>query len=135
MKFRTPTVSPLRQRMLDDMRMRKLQPRTQAGYIRAVRRLTIFLERAPDTATAEDTLPSGLHRIRHYGLLANANRKASLATARELLGQVPPSRGAAGDADADVDRAPCFVCGNCGAALIVVETLLRSPRIRAQPAP
>ena len=54
MEFRTPTVSPLRQRMLDDMRMRKLQPRTQAGYIRAVRRFTIFLERAPDTATAED---------------------------------------------------------------------------------
>ena len=43
MEFRTPTVSPLRQRMLDDMRMRKLQPRTQAGYVRAVRRLTIFL--------------------------------------------------------------------------------------------
>ena len=54
MEFRTPTVSPLRQRMLDDMRMRKLQPRTQAGYIRAVRRFTIFLERAPDTASADD---------------------------------------------------------------------------------
>ena len=45
MEFRTPTVSPLRQRMLDDMRMRKLQPRTQAGYIRAVRRFTIFVDR------------------------------------------------------------------------------------------
>jgi len=39
------------------------------------------------------TLPGGLHRIRHYGLLANGNRKASLATARELLGQLQPSRG------------------------------------------
>jgi len=54
MDFRTPTVTPLRQRMLDDMRMRKLEARTQAGYIRAVRRLTIFLGRAPDTASADD---------------------------------------------------------------------------------
>ena len=32
----TPGVTPLRQRMLDDMRMRKLEPKTQAGYLRAV---------------------------------------------------------------------------------------------------
>ena len=63
MEFRTPTVSPLRQRMLDDMRMRKLQPRTQAGYIRAVRRFTIFLERAPDTATADDLRRFQLHLV------------------------------------------------------------------------
>ena len=63
MEFRTPTVSPLRQRMLDDMRMRKLQPRTQAGYIRAVRRLTIFLDRAPDTATADDLRRFQLHLV------------------------------------------------------------------------
>jgi site-specific recombinase XerD len=63
MEFRTPTVSPLRQRMLDDMRMRKLQPRTQAGYIRAVRRLAIFLERAPDTATADDLRRFQLHMV------------------------------------------------------------------------
>ena len=63
MEFRTPTVSPLRQRMLDDMRMRKLQPRTQAGYIRAVRRLAIFLERSPDTATADDLRRFQLHMV------------------------------------------------------------------------
>jgi len=63
MEFRTPTVSALRQRMLDDMRMRKLQPRTQAGYIRAVRRLAIFLERAPDTATADDLRRFQLHMV------------------------------------------------------------------------
>jgi len=79
------------------------------------------------------TLPRGLHRIRHYGLLANGNRKASLAVARELLGQGPSSQGTAGDADVD-DNAPRFVCRHCGAALIVVETLARNPRIRAPPA-
>ena len=47
-------VSPLRQRMMDDMTLRKLNAKTQTGYIRAVERLTRFLKRVPDTATAED---------------------------------------------------------------------------------
>ena len=47
-------VSPLRQRMIDDMRMRKLAPKTQTGYIRAVRQFSRFLRRSPDTATLED---------------------------------------------------------------------------------
>jgi len=50
----TRSISPLRQRMLDDMRLRKLAPRTQAHYIRAVRNLAAFLGRSPDTAGAED---------------------------------------------------------------------------------
>ena len=41
------TVSPLRQRMIDDMRLRKLSPKTQTGYIRAVRRFAACLGRAP----------------------------------------------------------------------------------------
>jgi hypothetical protein len=36
-------------------------------------------------------LPRGFHRIRHYGLLSGAARKASLARARELLAVAPPS--------------------------------------------
>ena len=54
MDVSTPTVSPLRQRMVEDMRMRKFEPKTQSGYLRAVRKLTKFLGRSPDTATAED---------------------------------------------------------------------------------
>ena len=54
MNATTPGITPLRQRMMDDMRMRKLDAKTQTGYIRAVRRLTIFLGRSPDTATIED---------------------------------------------------------------------------------
>ena len=53
----TPSIQaifPLRQRMLDDMRMRKLEPRTQEAYIRAVRKLAEYLHRSPDTATVED---------------------------------------------------------------------------------
>ena len=47
-------VFPLRQRMLDDMRMRKLAGKTQAAYVRALYRLVAFLQRSPDTASAED---------------------------------------------------------------------------------
>ena len=47
-------ISVLRQRMIEDMTMRKLSPKTQSGYIRAVRTLARFLHRSPDTATAEE---------------------------------------------------------------------------------
>ena len=59
----TKAVSPLRQRMIDDMRMRKLSDKTQTAYIRAVRRLARFLGRSPDTATAEDVRRFQLHLV------------------------------------------------------------------------
>ena len=59
----TSGVTPLRQRMLDDMRMRKLEPKTQAGYLRAVRHLAVFLKASPDTATAEDLRRFQLHMV------------------------------------------------------------------------
>jgi hypothetical protein len=43
MDISTPTLSPLRQRMLEDMRMRKFKPKTQFAYLRAVRKLAISL--------------------------------------------------------------------------------------------
>jgi hypothetical protein len=48
------TISPLRQRMIEDMRLRKLSEKTQSGYIRAVGRFAAFLRRSLTTATAED---------------------------------------------------------------------------------
>ena len=48
-------ISPLRWRMIEDMTIRKLAPKTQASYIRAVRDFTVFLGRSPDQASAEDT--------------------------------------------------------------------------------
>jgi hypothetical protein len=46
----TQTISVLRHRMIEDMRMRKLSPKTQSHYIRAVRQLAKYLGRSPDTA-------------------------------------------------------------------------------------
>ena len=57
------SISPLRQRMLEDMHMRKLADKTQSQYIRAVRRLTQYLGRSPDTATAEDLRKFQLHLV------------------------------------------------------------------------
>jgi len=56
-------ISPLRQRMLDDMRLRRLSPKTQSGYIRAVRHFTQYLGRSPDTATIEDLRNYQLHLV------------------------------------------------------------------------
>lgn len=47
-------VSPLRQRLIDDMDMRHLSPETQRNYLRDVGRFATFLGRSPHTATAED---------------------------------------------------------------------------------
>ncbi len=45
----TQAVSPLRQRMIEDMMLRKLSPKTQSSYILAVKKLTHYLEHSPDT--------------------------------------------------------------------------------------
>src|SRR5690242_7462948 len=49
--------------MIEDMRLRKLNGKTQIAYIRAVRRLAGFLRRSPDTATAEDLRRFQLHMV------------------------------------------------------------------------
>ena len=55
-------VTPLRQRMLDDMAMRGLGERTRRDYVRKVRAFASFLGRSPDTATAEDVRRFQLHQ-------------------------------------------------------------------------
>ena len=76
-------------------------------------------------------LPGGFHRIRHYGLLANCSRSASLALARHLL-QVPSP--AAQPCQGEVDSArPTFVCPHCGHAMVIVQTFTRGEPIRAPP--
>ena len=47
-------ISPLRQRLIDDMNMRRFSRETQRNYVRDVGRFATFLGRLPDTATAED---------------------------------------------------------------------------------
>ncbi len=63
MESSSQAVSPLRQRMIEDMRLRKLEPKTQSAYVRAVRKLAVFIGRSPDTATAEDLRRFQLHMV------------------------------------------------------------------------
>ena len=83
-------------------------------------------------------LPTGLHRIRHYGLLANAQRVDNLKRARELLAAENTSH--TDDDTTDSDEQHTHTCPNCGAPMIVIETLLPgylvkppTPRMGAPP--
>ena len=63
MSHTTKPISPLRQRMIEDMALRKLAPKTQSNYLRAVINFTCFLGCAPDTATPEDLRRYQLHLV------------------------------------------------------------------------
>jgi len=78
-------------------------------------------------------LPSGFHRIRHYGLLANVGRRENLARARALLTATEPAPPV--DDSPSLAAAPTFVCRCCGAPMIVIETFVRGKSIRAPPDP
>jgi len=78
-------------------------------------------------------LPRGFHRIRHYGLLANAARREHLARARELLHVVPAAAEPQLPEATATNLQPTFVCPHCGAAMIVIETFVRGEPIRAPP--
>ena len=54
-------ISPLRQRMIDDMTARRFSEATQKDYVRNVRNFTAFLGRSPDTATSDDLRRFQLH--------------------------------------------------------------------------
>jgi site-specific recombinase XerD len=68
------TVSPLRQRMIEDMNARKLCAGTQRGHIHSCKRFAAFLKRSPDTATAEDIRRFQLHLSETGVSICNRNR-------------------------------------------------------------
>ncbi len=70
----TNTITPLRQRMIEDMTARKLSPATQKGHIRSCRRFAAFLGRSPDTATAEDLRRFQVHLSESAMSISNRNR-------------------------------------------------------------
>ena len=57
-------ISPLRQRMIDDMTIRNLSPTTQASYVHWVRSFALHIDRSPDRATSEDVRAFQLHLVR-----------------------------------------------------------------------
>ena len=67
-------VSPLRQRMIEDMNSRKLGAHTQKSHIYSCKRFAAFLKRSPDTATAEDIRLFQLHLAETGVSIGNRNR-------------------------------------------------------------
>jgi hypothetical protein len=81
-------------------------------------------------------LPQGFHRIRHYGLIANARRKDNLTRARELLSKQEPATpevASEEDAISGHEHDVTFVCPDCGGPMIIIEVLLPKPLPRAPP--
>jgi integrase/recombinase XerD len=70
----TESITPLRQRMIEDMNARKLGAGTQRGHIRSCKRFASFLKRSPDTATAEDIRRFQLHLSETSVSICNRNR-------------------------------------------------------------
>jgi hypothetical protein len=79
-------------------------------------------------------LPDGFHRIRHYGFLASAARKANIAKIRNLLSaEQPPQK-----PDASIEVIPLTLrepCPDCGGTMRIIETFRRGqrPKPRAPP--
>lgn len=83
------------------------------------------------------TLPKALHRIRHYGLFANARRAHNLEHARSLL-NVGINEQVARDYHLnDHSNSPLYPCPACGAPMLIIETFNhhRAPRAPPTPAP
>jgi site-specific recombinase XerD len=70
----TTTVGPLRQRMIEDMTARNLNPHTQRSHISSCRRFAAWLKRSPDTATADEVRRFQLHLIESGESICNRNR-------------------------------------------------------------
>ena len=81
----TKSNSPLRQRMIDDMTLRKLAPGTHTAYIGAVKKLTRFLGASPDSASAEDLRRFQLHLV-EQGIASNTlNRRSTDQDTHQIM--------------------------------------------------
>ena len=80
-------------------------------------------------------LPSGFHRIRHYGLFANGGRAENIARARQLLHVPEPPRQPddTGCADDGEPQPSSYPCPCCGGRMIVIETFERGCTPRHRP--
>jgi hypothetical protein len=82
-------------------------------------------------------LPGRFHRIRHYGLFANANRANNIALARQLLG-VPDPTPSSGERDGTENRhedPEWNACPCCGGRMIIIETFQPGSQPRQWPTP
>ena len=70
----TEAITPLRQRMIEDMNARKLGAHSQRSHIYSCKRFAAFLKRSPETATCEDIRGFQLHLAETGTSICNRNR-------------------------------------------------------------
>jgi integrase/recombinase XerD len=70
-------ISPLRQRMIEDMTIRRLAPKTQRDYVQRVKHFAAFLGRSPDTASFEDVRRYQLHLAANGAGVPTLNQSVS----------------------------------------------------------
>ena len=145
----TEAISPLRQRMIEDMNSRKLGAHTQRSHIYSCKRFAAFLERSPDTATLEDIRLFQLHLAETGISICNRNRimtgvrfllrvtlrrfdlpPRSIFATRRI--RVAPARARAGRRDA---RRFDHVTLTRGAAALAVATSTLAVFLRPEEAP
>ena len=90
----TKTVSPLRQRMIEDMAARKLNPHTQRSHIYSCKRFAAWLKRSPDTATPDEVRRAGPLGVRHSARPKIDNQPSCGRPARRVIkrGKAAPRR-------------------------------------------
>jgi site-specific recombinase XerD len=85
MSYFEESTSLLRQRMIEDMTMRRLSPKTQIGYIRGVKKLADFLKYSPDKASSEDLRKFQLHLVKQGA--SNITINSTLSGLQFLFGK------------------------------------------------
>ena len=88
-------------------------------------------------------LPSGFHRIRHYGLLANSQREENLKRVRELLIDQTDDEEVSEEASSENAKSPqdaasepvqaTYICPGCGNPMVIIECFERGQLPRAPP--
>jgi hypothetical protein len=118
-------VSPLRQRMIEDMNARKLGKHSQRSHIHSCKRFAAFLKRSPETATPDDIRRFQLHLIESGLSICNRNR---VMTGVKFLVRVTLRRL---DLAAEIYhlREPRIVLGGSSAmaAYFILDTEVRDP--------
>jgi hypothetical protein len=80
----TNSVSPLRQRMIEDMAARKLNPHTQRSHVYSCKRFAAWLKRSPDTATPDEVRRFQLYLIESGASICNRGRKEAFVDAADI---------------------------------------------------
>jgi hypothetical protein len=85
-------MSPLRRRMIEDMMIRKLAPKTQQGYVRTIKSFAVFLGRSPDTASFEDVRRFQLYLAANGADTPTLNHTAEAAPPESASDELSPGR-------------------------------------------